>query len=86
MKHQVVNFFLANFQLPQNFFGPTSTYKKDVLYEFYILIKHANFAYGDILHMPVFERRAFIDILMEENSKVKEQREREIAKQNSKRK
>jgi hypothetical protein len=36
--------------------------------------------------MPVFERRAFIDILMEENTKVKEQREREIAKQNSKRK
>jgi len=77
---------LGNFQLPQNFFGPTSTYKKDMLYEFYILIKHGNFSYADILHMPVYERRAFIDILMEENKKVKEYREREQAKINSKRK
>jgi hypothetical protein len=36
--------------------------------------------------MPVYERRAFIDILMEENKKVKEHREREVAKANSKRK
>jgi hypothetical protein len=76
----------VNFQLPQNFFGPTSTYKKDILYEFYILIKHANFSYADILHMPVYERRAFIDILMDENKKVKEHREREMSKANSKRK
>ena len=62
------------------------TYKKDVLYEFYILIKHGNFSYGDVLHMPVFERRAFIDILMEENNKVKEHREREAAKISNKRK
>ena len=75
-----------NFQLPQNFFGPTSTYKKDILYEFYILIKHANFSYADILHMPVYERRAFIDILMDENKKVKEHREREMSKANAKRK
>jgi hypothetical protein len=57
-----------------------------MLYEFYILIKHGNFSYADILHMPVYERRAFIDILMEENKKVKEYREREQAKINSKRK
>mgnify|MGYP006866423716 CR=1 FL=1 len=36
--------------------------------------------------MPVFERRAFIDILMEENNKVKEHREREAAKISNKRK
>mgnify|MGYP003352510470 FL=1 len=57
-----------------------------MLYEFYILIKHGNFSYGDVLHMPVFERRAFIEILMDENNKVKEHREREAAKANSKRK
>ena len=28
--------------------------------------------------MPIFERRAFIDILMEENNKIKENREREM--------
>ena len=73
-----------NFPLPQNFFGPTLTYKKDVLYEFYILIKHGNFSYNDILNMPIFERRAFIDILMEENNKIKENREREMNKAKSK--
>jgi hypothetical protein len=36
--------------------------------------------------MPVYERRAFIDILMEENKKVKEYREREASKANAKRK
>jgi hypothetical protein len=76
----------VNFQLPRNFFGLTSNYKKDILYEFYVLIKHGNFGYADILHMPVYERRAFIDILMEENKKVKEYREREASKANAKRK
>jgi len=76
----------VNFQLPPNFFGLTSIYKKDILYEFYILIKHGNFSYADILHMPIYERRAFIDILMEENKKVKEYREREQSKANAKRK
>jgi hypothetical protein len=36
--------------------------------------------------MPIYERRAFIDILMEENKKVKEYREREQSKANAKRK
>ena len=40
----------------------------------------------DVLHMPVFERRAFIDILTEENKKVREHREREVNKANAKRK
>lgn len=57
-----------------------------MLYEFYVLIKHANFSYSDILHMPVYERRAFIEILMDENKKVKEHREREQSKMAAKRK
>jgi hypothetical protein len=36
--------------------------------------------------MPVFERRVFLDILMEENKKVKEHREREFNKAKSKKK
>jgi hypothetical protein len=77
---------LVNFPLHQSFFGLTSTYKKDVMYEYYILIKHGGFSYVDILHMPVFERRVFLDILMEENNKVKEHREREFNKAKSKKK
>ncbi len=56
------------------------------MYEYYILIKHGGFSYADILHMPVFERRVFLDILMEENNKVKEHREREVNKAKSKKK
>ena len=50
------------------------------MYESYILVKHANFTYADVMSMPVFERRKFIDILMEENEKIKEAREREMNK------
>lgn len=56
------------------------------MYEYYILVKHAGFSYMDILHMPVFERRVFLDILTEENNKIKENREREVTKAKSKRK
>jgi hypothetical protein len=49
-------------------------------------VKHANFTYADVISMPVFERRKFIEILMEENEKVKEAREREMQKSRSKRK
>ncbi len=49
------------------------------MYEFYILIKHANFSYGDILQMPICERRGFIDILIEENEKAKAEREKALA-------
>ncbi len=51
-----------------------------MMYESYILVKHANFTYSDVMVMPVFERRKFIDILMEENEKIKEAREREMNK------
>lgn len=51
-----------------------------MMYESYILVKHANFTYADVMSMPVFERRKFIDILMEENDKIKEAREREMNK------
>lgn len=56
-----------------------------MMYESYILVKHANFTYSDVISMPIFERRKFIEILMEENDKIKEAREREIQKSKSKR-
>jgi len=55
------------------------------MYESYILVKHANFSYSDVVLMPIFERRKFIEILMEENEKIKDAREREIQKSKSKR-
>jgi hypothetical protein len=51
-----------------------------------MLIKHGSFNYEDVLYMPIFERRGFIDILIEEHSKIKENRERESNKIKSKNK
>jgi hypothetical protein len=56
-----------------------------MMYESYILVKHANFTYADVIGMPIFERRKFIEILMEENTKIKEARDREMQKAKSKR-
>ena len=56
-----------------------------MMYESYILVKHANFTYADVIGMPIFERRKFIEISMEENTKIKEARDREMQKAKSKR-
>ena len=69
-----------NFQLPPNFFGPSSTYKEDLLQEIYILTHHGGFSYSDILIMPVYERKKFVDMLITEAQKIKDNRERESNK------
>jgi hypothetical protein len=37
--------------------------------EFYYLIKFANFSYLDLLKMPTFERKYFLDKLISESNK-----------------
>lgn len=37
-----------------------------MLYEMYLLIKHGNHNYSDLLIMPVYERKIMIDFLIEE--------------------
>lgn len=37
-----------------------------MLYEIYLLIKHGNFSYTDILIMPVYERKIMLDFLVDE--------------------
>jgi hypothetical protein len=37
--------------------------------EIYYLVKYANFTYNDLLVMPTFERKYFLEKLVEENSK-----------------
>jgi len=57
---------LVNFPSQPSFFGPTSTYKYDLIYEMYVLIRHGRFAYSDLLIMPVYERKIMLDHLMDE--------------------
>ena len=46
-----------------------------MLYEIYIMIKHGNFSYSDLLIMPVYERKLMIDFLMTEAEERKKRNE-----------
>ena len=65
----------------RSFFDLSSDYKKSQLDEFYFLGKHVNFSYGDMLIMPVFERKYFINKLVEEFDKRNEMIEKQKNKQ-----
>jgi hypothetical protein len=52
-----------------SFFGLSSNHKKNLLDEIYYLTKFANFSYSDLMSMPSFERRFFMDKLIEEYEK-----------------
>jgi hypothetical protein len=65
----------------RSFFDLSSEYKKIQLDEIYYLSKHANFSYSDILIMPVFERKYFINKLVEEFDKRNEMIEKQKNKQ-----
>jgi len=40
-----------------------------MLEEIYYLVRHANFSHSDIMKMPVFERRFYVEKLLEEFQK-----------------
>jgi|SaaInl6LU_22_DNA_1037377.scaffolds.fasta_scaffold19695_2 hypothetical protein len=66
--------------LGQSFFVLSSDYKRVMLDEFYYLSKHVNMSYSDMMSMPTFERKYFINKLSEEFIK----REEEYEKQKNK--
>jgi len=66
--------------LGRSFFVLSSDYKKTMLDEFYYLSKHVNMSYTDMMSMPTFERKYFINKLSEEFTK----REEEYEKQRNK--
>mgnify|MGYP001410684892 FL=1 len=47
-----------------------------MLEEIYYLVRHARFSHSDILKMPVFERRFYVEKLLEEFRKRQEQAEK----------
>jgi hypothetical protein len=55
--------------LGRNFFVLSSNFKKNQLDEIYLLVKHANFSYRDVVRMPIFERRYFVEKLIDEFNK-----------------
>jgi hypothetical protein len=52
-----------------SFFGLSFQSKRGLLDEIYYLTKYANFSYSDLLKTPTFERKYFVDKLIEELQK-----------------
>ena len=49
-----------------SFFALSSDYQKYLLDEIYYLVKYGRFSYRDVTQMPTFERKYFINKLVEE--------------------
>lgn len=61
----------------RSFFDLSSDYKKLQLDEFYFLAKQVNFSYRDMLYMPVFERKYFINKIVEDFDRQQEMYEKQ---------
>jgi len=53
------------------FSGFNIEYHKHLLDEIYFLIKYGRFSYADIYSMPTYQRKYFLDKMLEENNKDK---------------
>ena len=61
----------------QTFFGLTSNYKAYLLNETYVCTKHIGFTREDVMYMPVWERKNYIQQLLEEVDEEKKQMEQQ---------
>jgi hypothetical protein len=52
-----------------SFFGLSSENRKALLDEIYYMTKHANFTYSDVMVMPTYERKYFLEKLVDEYEK-----------------
>lgn len=62
------------FPLTYHFFGLTYDYKAPFLREVYFCVRHLKFNYKDIMEMPTYERRFYINLFKDEMDQVNEQR------------
>jgi hypothetical protein len=52
-----------------NFFALSSEFKQQLLDEIYYLVKFGNCSYSDLMSMPVYERKFFMNKLYKEYEK-----------------
>jgi hypothetical protein len=52
-----------------NFFDLSSNSKKSLMNEIFFLIRYGNFTYSDCLIIPTYERKYFIDKVMQSYEK-----------------
>ena len=72
-----VTLSIAFLSLDQTFFGLTTDSKPYLLNEYYIATKHIGFTRVDVMNMPVWERRNYIQQLMEEVDEEKKHMEQQ---------
>lgn len=58
--------FVPFYPLTSTFFGLNSDYKFPFLQEIYICMQRMEISYGDLMRMPTYERRLFIQLYREE--------------------
>ena len=63
--------------MDQTFFGLTTDSKSYLLNEYYVSTKHIGFTREDVMYMPVWERRNYIQQLMDEVDEEKKQMEQQ---------
>jgi len=66
--------------LDQTFFGLNLDYKLDLVREIYVCTKHIGFSYKDIMYMPVWERRNYIDQYLKEVEYINKEQEKAMKK------
>ncbi len=52
-----------------NFFARSLEYKNFLMDEIYYLVKYANFNYSEVLNMPIYERKYYLNKLLQEYKK-----------------
>jgi hypothetical protein len=75
--------FTQELRLHPNFFGLTYEYYKYVSDEIYILVKHGGFSYNDCQHMPIHQRKIFLETLFEEAEAIQEKQNQAIGRSSS---
>jgi hypothetical protein len=63
-----------------SFFGLSSEMRTVLLDEIYYLIRYSNFSYNDLMKIPTYERKYFVDKLVEEFQKKSEAMEKAKSK------
>lgn len=55
-------------------------YKTNLQEEIYLCVKHIGFSYQDVMSMTVYERRNYLNLLLDEGRKKEEKMEEEMDK------
>jgi hypothetical protein len=62
--------------LDPTFFGLSTDYKLELTREIYVCTKHIGFSYSDVMMMPVWERRNYLEQFLKEVDYINKENEK----------